>query len=141
MKVQDIFEKKEAVRYLFWGVITVVANYASYLLLKIIMPYQAANLLSIIFTKVFAYCTNKKFVFQTETHLKEQVTEIARYILGRGVTGLVDFLGLIALTELFWLDDRLGKMIMIVVTTILNYFLGKLFVFKKGSMDQQHGES
>lgn len=135
MKVQDVFEKKEAIRYIFWGVITVVVNYASYLLLKIIMPYQAANLISIIFTKIFAYCTNKKFVFHTETHLKEQAKEIARYILGRGITGLVDFLGLIVLTELFLLDDRLGKMVMIVITTILNYFLGKLFVFKKDSID------
>lgn len=131
MKVQNIFEKKEAIRYLFWGVITVVVNYVSYILLKIIMPYQAANLISIVFTKVFAYCTNKKFVFQTETNLKEQAKEIVRYILGRGITGLIDFFGLIILTELLLVDDRLGKMIMIVVTTVLNYLFGKLFVFKK----------
>lgn len=131
MKVQNIFEKKEAIRYLFWGVITVVVNYVGYLLLKLIMPYQAANLISIVFTKVFAYCTNKKFVFQTETNLKEQVKEIVRYVLGRGITGLVDFFGLIILTELLLVDDRLGKMIMIVVTTVLNYLFGKLFVFRK----------
>lgn len=131
MKVQNIFEKKEAIRYLFWGVITVVVNYVSYILLKIIMPYQAANLISIVFTKVFAYCTNKKFVFQTETNLKEQAKEIVRYILGRGITGLIDFFGLIILTELLLVDDRLGKMIMIVVTTVLNYLFGKLFVFRK----------
>lgn len=131
MKVQNIFEKKEAIRYLFWGVITVVVNYVSYILLKIIMPYQTANLISIVFTKVFAYCTNKKFVFQTETNLKEQAKEIVRYILGRGITGLIDFFGLIILTELLLVDDRLGKMIMIVVTTVLNYLFGKLFVFRK----------
>lgn len=131
MKIKNLFEKKEVIRYLFWGVITVVVNYASYLILKLIMRYQIANLISIIFTKIFAYCTNKKFVFQTVTNLKEQVKEIARYILGRGITGLVDFFGLIALTEILQMDDRLGKVIMIVVTTVLNYFFGKIFVFKK----------
>lgn len=94
------------------------------------MPYHVANLISIIFTKIFAYCTNKKFVFQTVTTLKEQMREIMRYVLGRGITGLVDFFGLMILTEVFLVDDRLGKIFMIVLTTILNYFLGKMFVFK-----------
>ena len=125
-----LFEKKEVTRYLFWGVITVIVNYISYLLLKIIMPYQIANLISIIFTKIFAYYTNKKYVFRSVTGVWEQIKEIVRFILGRGFTGLVDFFGLIMLTELFLIDDRLGKVIMIVITTILNYFLGKVFVFK-----------
>lgn len=129
MKVQYFFEKKEAVRYLFWGVITVIVNYAGYLLLKIFMPYQAANLISIIFTKIFAYCTNKKFVFQTVTDLKEQLKEILRYIAVRVTTGLVDFFGLILLTEVLLVDDRIGKVFMIMITTALNYFLGKVFVF------------
>ena len=130
MKIQNLFEKKEVTRYLFWGVITVIVNYISYLLLKIIMPYQIANLISIIFTKIFAYYTNKKYVFRCVTGVWEQIKEIVRFILGRGFSGLVDFFGLIMLTELFLIDDRLGKVIMIVITTILNYFLGKVFVFK-----------
>lgn len=130
MKIQNLFEKKEVTRYLFWGVITVIVNYISYLLLKIILPYQIANLISIIFTKIFAYYTNKKYVFRSVTGVWEQIKEIVRFILGRGFTGLVDFFGLIMLTELFLIDDRLGKVIMIVITTILNYFLGKVFVFK-----------
>lgn len=77
MKVQNFYKKTEVIRYLFWGVITVIVNYASYLLLKVVMPYQMANLVSIIFTKLFAYCTNKKFVFQSVTDLKGQVKEIA----------------------------------------------------------------
>lgn len=131
MKIKKFFEKREVTRYLFWGVITVIVNYISYLLLKIFMPYQIANLISIIFTKVFAYYTNKKYVFRSVTGVWEQIKEIARFILGRGFTGLVDFFGLIMLTELFLIDDRLGKVIMIVITTILNYFLGKVFVFKQ----------
>ncbi len=133
MKVQNFYKKTEVIRYLFWGVITVIVNYASYLLLKVVMPYQVANLVSIIFTKLFAYCTNKKFVFQSVTDLKGQVKEIARFVLGRGVTGIVDFAGLIVLTEMFLIDDKLGKIIMIVITTILNYILGKLYVFKPQS--------
>lgn len=131
MKVNKIFEKKEAVRYLFWGVATVLVNYFSYLLLEQFLMYQVANLISIVVTKVFAYCTNKKFVFRTNTNFKEQILEIFRYALGRGFTGVVDFFGLILLVDILLIDDKLGKMIMIIITTILNYFCGKLFVFKK----------
>ena len=131
MKINSIFDKKEAFRYLFWGVMTVLLNYFSYLLLKQFLAYQIANLCSIIITKVFAYCTNKKFVFRTKTNLKEQLSEIFRYILGRGLTGIVDFVGLIILVNAFSMDDRIGKIIMIVITTALNYILGKIFVFKK----------
>ncbi|MCM1252771.1 MAG: GtrA family protein [Clostridium sp.] len=130
MKIDNIFEKKEACRYIFWGVMTVLLNYFSYLFLKQFLAYQIANLLSLIITKVFAYCTNKKFVFRTKTNFKEQLTEIIRYILGRGFTGVVDFVGLIVLVDVFFIDDKLGKMVMIVITTALNYILGKLFVFK-----------
>lgn len=131
MQGSKIFEKKEALRYFFWGVITVLANYFSYFLLKQLLAYQIANLISIVFTKVFAYYTNKKFVFRTKTNLKGQVMEVARYVLGRGFTGVVDFVGLIVLVDVFGMDDGIGKMVMIVITTALNYVLGKVFVFKK----------
>lgn len=130
MKIDKIFEKKEAVRYLFWGIMTVLLNYFSYLILKQFLVYQLANLCSILITKVFAYCTNKKFVFRTKTNFKEQIFEIFRYILGRGLTGVADFIGLIVLVDVLSMDDRVGKMIMIVITTALNYVLGKIFVFK-----------
>lgn len=130
MRINSIFEKKEAGRYLFWGIMTVLLNYFSYLLLKQFLVYQIANLFSILITKVFAYCTNKKFVFRTKTTFKEQVHEIFRYVLGRGFTGVVDFVGLIFLVNVLFMDDRVGKMVMIVVTTALNYLLGKVFVFK-----------
>lgn len=131
MQGSKIFEKKEALRYFFWGVITVLVNYFSYFLLKQFMAYKIANLISIVFTKVFAYYTNKKFVFRTKTNLKGQVMEVVRYVLGRGFTGLVDFVGLIVLVDVIRMDDGNGKMAMIVITTALNYVLGKVFVFKK----------
>lgn len=122
---------------MFWGVMTVLLNYFSYLLLKQFLVYQIANLCSIIITKVFAYCTNKKFVFRTKTNFKEQLSEIFRYILGRGFTGIVDFVGLMVLVDIFSMDDKLGKMLMIVITTALNYVLGKLFVFKQNPEKEQ----
>ena len=59
MRESRLFEKKEAFRFAFWGVVTTLANYFSFFLLQKMMAYQIANLISIIFTKVFVYYTNK----------------------------------------------------------------------------------
>lgn len=135
MKINSIFEKKEAVRYLFWGGMTFLLNYFSYLLLKQFLAYHIANLFSMIITKTAAYCANKKFVFRTKTGFREQVFEIGRYILGRGFTGVVDYFGLIFLVNVLAVDDRIGKLFMIAVTTVLNFILGKLFVFRQERKD------
>lgn len=126
-----LFEKKEAFRFAFWGVVTTLANYFSFFLLEKVMAYQIANLISIIFTKVFVYYTNKRFVFRTKTNWKGQVGEVFRYVVGRGFTGVVDFFGLIVLVDLMGIDGRIGKIIMIAVIMPLNYILGRVFVFKK----------
>lgn len=126
-----LFEKKEAFRFAFWGVVTTLANYFSYFLLQKVMAYQIANLISIIFTKVFVYYTNKRFVFRTKTNWKGQIGEVLRYVVGRGFTGVVDFFGLIVLVDVLGIDGRIGKMIMIAVIMPLNYILGRVFVFKK----------
>lgn len=128
---EKIFEKKEAFRFGFWGVATTLFNYFSFFFLKQIMAYQIANLISIISTKILVYYTNKKFVFRTKTGLKGQVLEVLRYVLGRGFTGVVDFVGLIVLVDVFGVDDRIGKVIMIIIIMPLNYILGRVFVFKK----------
>ena len=131
LEIQEFIERKEIERYIFWGVVTTIIYYLSYLLLKIFLPYQTANLINVVFIKILSYFTNKKFVFRTITNMKEQLKEIMRYVVVRGTTGVIDYFGLIVLVEILTMDDRLGKIIMIVIVTILNYILGKLFVFKK----------
>lgn len=126
-----LFEKKEAFRFAFWGVVTTLTNYFSFFLLQKVMAYQIANLISIIFTKVFVYYTNKRFVFRTKTDWKGQIGEVFRYVIGRGFTGVVDFFGLIVLVDVVGIDGRIGKMIMIAVIMPLNYILGRVFVFHK----------
>lgn len=126
-----LFEKREAFRFAFWGVVTTLANYFSFFLLEKVMAYQIANLISIIFTKVFVYYTNKRFVFRTKTNWKGQVGEVFRYVVGRGFTGVVDFFGLIVLVDVLGIDGRIGKIIMIGLIMPLNYILGRVFVFKK----------
>ncbi len=129
--MNQFFEKKEAFRFVFWGVVTTLFNYFSFFFLELILAYQIANLISIVCTKILVYYTNKKFVFRTKTNWKSQALEVFRYVLSRGFTGVVDFVGLIVLVDVLGIDNRIGKMIMIAIIMPLNYIMGKVFVFKK----------
>lgn len=131
---------KEIISYGFWGCMTVLFSFVSYAILKIFIDnYKIANFISIIMTKLFAYVVNKKFVFKTKAALLDEIKEFFRFLLARGFTGVVDFLGQIALVELLGIDDFISKALMIVITTILNYFLCSIGVFKKeNKVDTKH---
>lgn len=126
---------KRLLSYGFWGVMTVLFSLISYWFLSLFFSYQIANLISIILTKIFAYFTNKTFVFKTITTLSEQIWEILRFIIARGFTGIVDLLGQIFLVEILSIDDFFSKCIMIIITTVLNYFLCSFGVFKNAGHD------
>lgn len=122
---------KELIDYGIWGVATVGFNMLSFILLEFIFPYQLANLISIIATKIFAYMVNKLFVFRTKSGIVETLKEMIRFVFARAITGVVDYFGLIFLVEVILLDSGIGKAVMIVITTVMNYVLGKYKVFVK----------
>jgi len=122
----------ELISYGFWGVMTVLFSYVSYWLLKFVFAdFKVANLISIVATKVFAYIVNKKFVFKTKSSFIDTLKEIVRFIFARGFTGVVDWVGQILLVEVAMIDDMVAKVLMIGITTILNYSLSAIGVFKK----------
>lgn len=125
--------EKEIIRYGFWGVCTVVFSMISYsLFLSLQLDYKVANILSIILTKTFAYLTNKFFVFKSKTkNMFECIKEITMFIFTRGLSGIVEFFGLIILVNYLGTDEVIGKFLLIILTTILNYVFGKTAVFKR----------
>lgn len=125
--------EKEIIRYGFWGVCTVLFSMMSYsLFLSLQLDYKVANILSIILTKTFAYLTNKFFVFKSKTkNMFECIKEIIMFIFTRGLSGVVEFFGLIILVNYLRTDEVIGKFLLIILTTILNYVFGKTAVFKR----------
>lgn len=121
----------QLIRYGISGIGTILFNVGIYALFKCFLDYRVANFLCIILTKVFAYFTNKFFVFKTKTQLKEQAYEFTRFLLARGFTGIIDFFGQIILVEFFSIQDMFAKCLMIILVTILNYFISSYAVFKK----------
>lgn len=124
---------QEALRYAIGGVGTTLIDFFSYwLFLAIGLNYQVSNIVAMVLTKTSAYLINKFFVFHSKRKSgNELLKEIGLFILTRGLSGVVEHLGLILLVDMVHTGKLFGKAAMIVVITILNYFFGKSIVFKK----------
>ena len=121
---------RELFRYAVFGAATTVVNIAVYQLLLLFLDYRISNLIAILASKLFAFVTNKRFVFRSRCHsLRELLGEILRFILARGATGLLDYFGLILAVEVFRLDRVWSKYGLQALVIVLNYVLGKKAVF------------
>jgi putative flippase GtrA len=123
--------KQELMSYLVFGLLTTVINVGVFNLLFVLdVKYQLANLAALILAKLFAYFTNKHFVFKTKTRQGyESLREFIRFVFARGFTGLVDYFGLIFLVEVMVLSPVYSKYGLQIVVIVLNYILGKKLVF------------
>ena len=66
-------DTKEIVSYVFVGGMTTLVNYVVYfLLLKIHSHWLIANSISWIFAVLFAYYTNKRYVFKSTNNIKKE---------------------------------------------------------------------
>lgn len=116
----------ETVRYLIFGVLTVVVNIAAYKLLKPLWGELEANTAAFFIAVVFAYWTNSTFVFRAP-HTLRNFMEFMGMRIG---TLVVDDGGLMFLLHL-GVNDLLAKCLVNAVIIAINYAASKLFIFRK----------
>ena len=94
--------------------------------------YIEANVISWICAVIFAFVTNKRFVFESrDTDKKTVLREISTFAGGRLGTLLVDEALMVLLVTVLSLSELLAKIIVQVVVVVLNYFISKWIVFRK----------
>ena len=133
-KIKILIKKhREFISYGIFGVLTTLLHFLLfYILIKIGIKYYIANIITLITIKALAYILNKIFVFKSKCkNKKELFKEIFKYIISRLFTMILDYFGLILLVEVFNMNELLGKGIILILVIIINYFLCKLFVYKK----------
>ena len=120
----------EIVKYGITGLATTLVNIAVYQFLLLFLDYKISNLIAIVASKLFAYVTNKLFVFGSKCRsVKELLAEMLRFILARGATGLFDYFGLFFAVEVLHFSRVGSKYVIQAIVIILNYILGKKAVF------------
>lgn len=134
-QIKSLYLKfKEVIDYLFFGVLTTVVNIGVFYVFDTLLdtPYLFANAISIIAAILFAFVTNKKYVFKsTSTSNKEAFREFYLFVGFRLVSGLFDMLSMFILVDFLTIDTNISKIITQFIVVVVNYAFSKLFIFKQ----------
>ena len=132
MNISKKILNKETFLYLIFGILTTIVNIVSFFLFNKLFDYKLSNIIAFILAIVFAYITNKKYVFESK---KEEKTEIIKefifFIGSRLFTFVLDMLLMVLFIEALFMNVLISKIIANIFVIILNYILSKKLVFKK----------
>lgn len=131
-KLLDLYKKyKEIINYLIFGGLTTLISIVTYALFAKVfnIDYLISNVLSWIIAVLFAYITNKIFVFESKS--KKNIKEITSFFFFRVVSLIMEMVILYIFVDMLYIDDLVTKIIAQVIVIVANYIFSKVFVFKK----------
>ncbi|WP_277630999.1 GtrA family protein [Atopococcus tabaci] len=132
--IKKMYERyQEMVDYVLFGVATTVVNIVVFFLLDTVIgiPYLVANAIAIIASILFAFYTNKKYVFKTHTPtFKAAFREFYLFVGFRLVSGLFDMLSMWILVDVLSFGTNTAKIATQFIIVAVNYLSSKFFVFK-----------
>ena len=136
-KIWNIYKKhEEIINYIIVGVMTTVvslifyfASTRTFLDPNNPLELQIANIIKWVSGVLFAYVTNKIFVFKSKR--KDILKEFIQFTSSRVATLLLDMFIMAVMVTKMGVYDLVATLVSQVMVTIGNYILSKLFVFKK----------
>ena len=133
-KIKDLLKKYHSqLVYLVFGVLTTVVNYIVYFPLdRLLNTAWLSNSIAWVFAVLFAYVTNKPFVFESHDWSMKTVGQEFVKFVGTRIASLAaeNLILLVTVDMLHW--NRIGwKLFASVLVVILNYIGSKLLVFRK----------
>ena len=129
-----LIKYREQLLYLVFGGLTTLVSIGSYFLFVTVLGINAliGNIFSWILAVLFAYVTNRKWVFNsTVSSKKEILKEMASFFAARLLTLGIEELMLFVFINLLGLNSLVVKIGAQIVIVILNYVFSKLIVFRK----------
>jgi len=119
--------------YILFGILTTVVNFVSYMGFTKLMhlDYKVSASLAWILAVVFAFITNKLFVFKSEeTNRSVLVKEASGFLFFRGLSYFVDIFSIIVLVEWLGVYDAVSKIIASGIVAVFNYIASKYVIFR-----------
>lgn len=152
--IKKLFNKyKELISYVFFGVLATIVNLVSFKIFDAILGenlYLITNVVSWLITVIFAYFTNKLWVFESKSWKASVVVkELIGFFGARIFSLVVEEAGLWLMIDICHMGDiswnifsfeingnMIAKIIMQIVVVILNYVFSKLIIFKHKKDDK-----
>ena len=132
---EDVYKKyKEVLLYLFFGGMTTVISIGSYSYCDVGLHIDplVANIISWILAVLFAYVTNKIWVFSTQTYgIGELFSEMIHFFGGRLFTLVLEEVILFIFINKLHFNSILVKIAVQFMVLVLNYMISKLLVFRR----------
>lgn len=123
---------RELLSYLVFGVLTTAVNYLSYLVISPFFTYTGVpTVIAWLLSVIFAYLTNRRFVFQSKARGKTVLKEAGSFFTARVMSGVMDVIIMAVFADWVGFDDRVVKLASNVLVVIFNYIASKLVVFRK----------
>ena len=136
-----VIKYKEIISYLIFGVLTTIISLGTYYVsvYRFLNPndgfqLQVANVISWIAGVIFAYITNRKFVFESKE--KNKIKEASKFVTSRVATLLMDMIIMFIGVTTLKFNDKIIKLLSQILVVIANYLLSKIIVFKKGDKNE-----
>ena len=134
-KLKALFLKyRELITYVFFGGCTTLVNWAAYWILAhpLAIDYTVSTVIAQVLSVLFAYVTNRRWVFQSRVSgFGPVMKEMASFFGSRLATILLDMLIMEIFAKRMGLNDLWVKLAANVIIIVLNYVLSKLLVFRK----------
>ena len=124
---------REVIVYLVFGVLTTLVNYLVYLPCYNLLNFSSSlsNVIAWVAAVVFAYVTNKPFVFQSsDWSAKTVVPELTKFVGTRLGSGGLETLILFVFVDMIGGNGNVWKLITSVIVVVLNFLGSKLLVFR-----------
>ena len=124
---------REVLLYLFFGGCTTLVNIISFFLLRqLSIEVYISNVIAWFVSVLFAYITNKLFVFESKgKNKKENIKELVSFFGFRVLSLIFDMGAMYLLLQVLNVNEMISKILANILVIILNYIFSKLFIFKK----------
>lgn len=145
-KIQKILQKflsREVIMYIIFGVLTTLVNLIiSFVLVGAFkIDGSIASAIGIISSILFAYFTNRKWVFNSQAKgFKERLNEFWKFIAGRLVTMVIEQGGVVILYGALNMPFTPVKLSLTIIVIVLNYIFSKFFAFKTNNEETSNKE-
>lgn len=140
-KFLKIIFLSEIFLYLYMGVLTTAVNIISFELIRNMlsgssmgesMIWKVAEICAFIIAVVFAFITNKLFVFKSYSiNIMNIFSELGMFVGARLITEGINFFIMWFMIDKKGCDEFTTKVIASVIVIVLNYIFSKFIIFKK----------
>jgi putative flippase GtrA len=136
----EMFQKyKETILYLVFGVLSTLINIGTYAFCTRVLGinYYISNIIAWLVAVIFAYITNKFYVFESKSiEYKYVIKELLSFMSCRVLSGVIELILMFIMLNLLLINDFIVKIITNIVVVILNFIFSKLIVFKNEKIEK-----